>query len=220
MFSAPASRRNCRIASRNGSDSMSPTVPPISVTTTSQSLVSAALLADHPLPDRAGCVVRVSREVLVDEALVVADVEIGLGAVLGHEYLTVLERAHRARVDVDVRVELLHLDLEAARLQQPAQRSGGDALAEGRDDAAGDEDVLRRTGGYGCLPSASISRSTGVRSIDSPSERVSPRRVRPARAPIAAQRPFSVSLLTELKPSIAPSAFAPESPSIAISRRS
>jgi hypothetical protein len=44
MFSAPASRLNWRIASRNGSDSMSPTVPPISVTTTSQSLASEALL--------------------------------------------------------------------------------------------------------------------------------------------------------------------------------
>jgi hypothetical protein len=29
----------------------------------------------------------------------------------------VLERAHRPRVDVDVRVELLDLNLEAARLQ-------------------------------------------------------------------------------------------------------
>ena len=36
----PTSTGNCRIASRNGSDSMSPTVPPISVMTTSTSLVS------------------------------------------------------------------------------------------------------------------------------------------------------------------------------------
>ncbi len=40
-MSAPASRRNWRIASRNGSDSMSPTVPPISEITTSASLVAA-----------------------------------------------------------------------------------------------------------------------------------------------------------------------------------
>ena len=91
---------------------------------------------------RAGRVVRGAREVLVDEALVVADVEIGLGAVLGHEDLAVLERAHRPRVDVEVRVELLHLHLQPARLQQPAERGGGDALAERRDDAAGDEDVF------------------------------------------------------------------------------
>ncbi len=37
----PTSTGNCRIASRNGSDSMSPTVPPISVITTSTSEDSA-----------------------------------------------------------------------------------------------------------------------------------------------------------------------------------
>ncbi len=37
----PTSTGNWRIASRNGSDSMSPTVPPISVMTTSTSCVSA-----------------------------------------------------------------------------------------------------------------------------------------------------------------------------------
>ena len=45
-------------------------------------------------------------------------------------------------IDVDVRVELLHADLEAARLEQRAERGGGDALAERGDDAARDEDVL------------------------------------------------------------------------------
>ena len=114
---------------------MSPTVPPISEMTTSVSLavgdaadalldlvrdvrdhlhgraevLALALLADDRVPDRARRVVRVPREVLVDEALVVADVEVGLGPVLGDEDLAVLERAHRPRVDVDVRVELLHL---------------------------------------------------------------------------------------------------------------
>ena len=112
---------------------MSPTVPPISEMTTSAGATFSArrmralisfvmcgitctvaprnsplpLLAQDRVPDRAGRVARVPREVLVDEALVVADVEVGLGAVLGHEDLAVLERAHRARVDVQVRVELL-----------------------------------------------------------------------------------------------------------------
>ena len=134
---------------------MSPTVPPISEMTTSVSVdlgdradarldlvrdvrdhldgraevLALALLAEHAVPDRAGGVVRGAREVLVDEALVVADVEVGLGAVLGDEDLAVLERAHRPRVDVQVRVELLHLHLQAARLQQPAERGGGDPLA-------------------------------------------------------------------------------------------
>ena len=51
---------------------------------------------------------RVERD--VDEALVVAEVEVGLALVVGDEHLTVLERVHRPGVDVDVRVELLHRD--------------------------------------------------------------------------------------------------------------
>jgi len=73
----------------------------------------------------------------------VADVEIGLGAVLGDEHLAVLERAHRPRIDVDVRVELLALHLQSASLQQAAERGRGDPLAERRHDAAGHEHEFR-----------------------------------------------------------------------------
>src|SRR6478736_6737376 len=100
-FSGPTSRRNWRIASRNGCDSMSPTVPPTSVMTTSVSVASAT----ERIRALISLVIGGAGEVLVDEALVVPDVEIGLGAVLGHEDLAVLEGAHRARVDVQVRVE-------------------------------------------------------------------------------------------------------------------
>ena len=122
-FLRPMSLRNWRMASRNGRLSMSPTVPPISVITTSTSgiaghpgdalldlvgdvrddlhgaaeVVPVPLLADHLVVDRAGRDVGVAGEVLVDEALVVAQVEVGLGAVVGDEHLAVLERAHGAR---------------------------------------------------------------------------------------------------------------------------
>ena len=52
-------------------------------------------------------------EVDVEEALVVADVQVGLGAVLGDEDLAVLERVHRPGIHVEVRVQLLHGDPEA-----------------------------------------------------------------------------------------------------------
>ena len=103
--------------------------------------LSLSLLAEHRVPDRARGVARVPREVLVDEALVVSDVEVGLGAVFRHEDLAVLERAHRPRVDVQVRVELLGRDGEAASLQQPSERRGDDALAERGDDSTRDEHV-------------------------------------------------------------------------------
>ena len=110
--------------------------------------LALALLAQHRVPDRARRVARVAREVLVDEALVVADVEVGLGAVLGDEHLAVLERAHRARVDVQVRVELLCTDGKAARLQEAAERGGDDAFPERGDDTTRDEHVP----GHGVSP--------------------------------------------------------------------
>ena len=81
-------------------------------------------------------------QVLVDEPLVVAEVEVGLPAVLGDEHLAVLERVHGARVDVDVRVELAHGDLQAPALEEPTERGGGEPLAERRGHPAGEEDVL------------------------------------------------------------------------------
>ena len=82
------------------------------------------------------------RQRLVDEPLVVAEVEVGLAAVVGDEHLAVLERVHRAGVDVDVRVELLHRDPQAPQLQQAAEGGRGEALAEGAGNASGHEDVL------------------------------------------------------------------------------
>ena len=76
------------------------------------------------------------------EALVVAEVEVGLGAVVGDEDLAVLVRRHRAGVDVDVRVELHVRDTKPARFHQRADRRGGETLADRGDDAAGDEDEL------------------------------------------------------------------------------
>ena len=66
-------------------------------------IVAAALLGDDRLVDAAGGDVAELGQVLVDEALVVAQVEVGLGAIVGDENLAVLVRRHRARVDVDVR---------------------------------------------------------------------------------------------------------------------
>ena len=144
------------------------------------------LLAQHRLPDRAGAVARVPRHVLVDEALVVADVEVGLGAVLGDEDLAVLERAHRARVDVQVRVELLRLHPQAARLQQPAERGGDDPLPERGDDAARDEDVLGLgfVGGAHaviCLPPQAVELPKHRRPFDQLAERTALAEERQAR---------------------------------------
>ena len=107
-------------------------------------VLPAALLRDHLRVDLAGGHVRGLVQVDVDEPLVVADVEVGLGAVVGHEDLAVLERVHGARIDVEVRIQLLHDHAQPARRQQVAEARGGQPLAERGDHAPGDEDVLRR----------------------------------------------------------------------------
>ena len=82
-------------------------------------------------------------QVLVDEPLVVAEVQVRLGAVVQHEDLAVLERVHRAGIDVDVGIELLVGDPQAAGLEESAEGGGGDPLAESGGDSPRDEDVLR-----------------------------------------------------------------------------
>src|SRR6185295_17681614 len=51
------------------------------------------------------------------EPLVMPQVQVGLGAVVGDEHLAVLGRAHRPRIDVDIGVELAEPDAESPGLQ-------------------------------------------------------------------------------------------------------
>ena len=83
------------------------------------------------------------------------DVEVRLGAVLGDEHLAVLERVHRAGIDVEVRIEFLHRHLQAARGQQLPRLDAVRPLPERRNHAAADEEVLG--GGLRCLRNAGKS---------------------------------------------------------------
>jgi hypothetical protein len=69
-------------------------------------------------------------QVRIEEAFVVPDVEVGLGAVVGDEDLAVLERVHGAGVDVEVRIELLHRDPQTPGLEQATETRRGQPLAE------------------------------------------------------------------------------------------
>ena len=94
-------------------------------------IVAASFALDDVGVDAAGGDVVVLPRVDAGEALVMAEVEIGFRPVVGDEDLAVLVRAHRARIDVEVRVELAQADLVAARLQQGAERRRGETFAEG-----------------------------------------------------------------------------------------
>lgn len=92
-------------------------------------VIAATLLADHVLVDPAGGDRVLARQPRAHVALVVTQIQVGLGAVVGDVDLAMLERAHRARVHIDVRVQLHHRDLQATRFQDGGKRSGGNALA-------------------------------------------------------------------------------------------
>ena len=59
-----------------------------------------------------------------------AEIQVGLGTVVGDEHLAVLEGRHGAGVDVDVRVQLEMSNLETTRFEDCSQRRSGDALAQ------------------------------------------------------------------------------------------
>ena len=107
-------------------------------------VVAATFLGDDLLVDAAGGEVVVAGETGVGEAFVVAEVEVGLGAVVGDEDFAVLEGRHGAGVDVEVGVELHEVDAEAAGFEEAADGGCGETFAERRHDSAGYKDVLCR----------------------------------------------------------------------------
>jgi hypothetical protein len=114
-------------------------------------VVPAALLLEHVAVDLAGSDIAVAAGLAAQEAFVVPKIEVCLGAILGDEHFAMLERTHGPGIDVDVRVELDHADLEAARLENRAERGCGDALAERGHHTSGHKNVacLRGRVGHG-----------------------------------------------------------------------
>ena len=106
-------------------------------------VVAPALPVQDVPPHPAGADGGVAGEVLVHEALIVSQVQVGLGAVLGDEDLPVLEGAHGARVHIEVGVELLVPHPEAPLLQEPPQGRRADALPQAGHHTAGDKDEFR-----------------------------------------------------------------------------
>ena len=93
-------------------------------------VVAAALLGDDLLVDAAGGDVVGPDGRAPGEALVMAEVEIGLGTVVGDEDLTVLVGAHRAGIDVEIGIELAKAGRVAAGLQQRREGGRGQPFAE------------------------------------------------------------------------------------------
>ena len=105
-------------------------------------IFAAALLVQNIPVDLTGGKIGKTVKILVDKALIVSEIKVGLSAVLGDIDLAVLIRAHRPRVDIYVRVELLRRDTQPASFEQSAERCCGDSLSEARNNAACYENVL------------------------------------------------------------------------------
>jgi hypothetical protein len=93
-------------------------------------IIPTTLFGNNLFVDAAGRPIIIARKFGVGEALVVAEVEIGFGAVVGDENLAVLEWRHGARIDVEIRVELHQVNFEAVAFEQAANRGRSQSFAQ------------------------------------------------------------------------------------------
>ncbi len=80
-------------------------------------IIAAPLLGQDVLVDAAGGDVVGPRRWPAGETLIVTEVEIGLGAIVGDEHFAVLIRRHRAWIDIEIGIEFAEADLVTAGLQ-------------------------------------------------------------------------------------------------------
>ena len=96
----------------------------------SSAVITAALLLKNRPVNLTGCYVGIFIKTLVDEALIMSQIKIGFGSIVGDEHLTVLYWIHGTRVNINIRIEFLHGYFITACFQKTAQRCGSDSLAE------------------------------------------------------------------------------------------
>ena len=92
--------------------------------------ISAAFFLQNGPVNLTGCDIGIFRQTFVDKTLIMSKVQVCLSTVVGYKYLTMLDRIHRSRVDIDIRIEFLHGYFITACFQKTAQRCGSDSLAE------------------------------------------------------------------------------------------
>ena len=81
-------------------------------------VVAAPLLRDHPLVDSARREIAVAAGGHADETLVMAKIEVGFCAVSRDEDFTMLKGTHGSRIHVDVGIQFDHADLESGVLPE------------------------------------------------------------------------------------------------------
>ena len=92
-------------------------------------ILTASFLVNDIGEDLAGRQVGILIKIFIDEALIMAQVQIGFSAVFGYKDFAVLVGAHRAGVNIDIRIQFLGSNFQAAGLQKAADGCSGNALA-------------------------------------------------------------------------------------------
>ncbi len=132
-------------------------------------VIPAAFAMDDLLVDSSGRQIIALAELGVGEALVMAKIQICFSAVVSDVHFAVLERAHGAGIDVQIRIELLQRHPQSAAFEQTADGRGRNAFAKRRNHAPGYKNVLGRWHPHlycfnkeGSKRAVTRSRSSGV----------------------------------------------------------
>ena len=86
-------------------------------------VVTVPFSGKDSLIDLSGSDIGVAVEAFIDEPLIMPQVKVRLGAVIGNEYFSVLDWIHGSRIDVEIRIKLLHGDPVSPGLEEPSKRS-------------------------------------------------------------------------------------------------
>ena len=70
-------------------------------------ILASALFVEHIPVDLSGGQVGIFIEIFIYEPFVMAQIQVGLGSVLGDENFSMLVRAHGPRIYIDIRVQFL-----------------------------------------------------------------------------------------------------------------
>ncbi len=85
------------------------------------------------------------RKDAVGEPFVMTKIKVGLCPVVQDVNFAMLERIHRSRIDIEIRIELLEHNAQTTQLKQRAEGSCGQTFAQRAHDATGYENVFHET---------------------------------------------------------------------------
>lgn len=91
-------------------------------------IIAVAFLRDDFIVNLTGGRVILARCGDVKKAFVVAEIEVGFRPIIGDVYLTVLERVHGTRIDIEIRIEFLNSYAKSPKLQKQSDGCRCDAF--------------------------------------------------------------------------------------------